>query len=84
MKDNRNISFRISIWRPIYIINSVDRTKLYCNTRKALREQKLGTRDSLMNDRLFSVGFVDVVSNNLASSSVTELNVRSYSNRPSH
>ena len=63
MKDNRNISFRISIWRPIYIINSVDRTELYCNTRKALREQKLGTRDSLMNDRLFSVGFVLVTLN---------------------
>ena len=28
----RNVSFQISLWWPIYIINSVDKTKLSCNT----------------------------------------------------
>ena len=28
----RNVSFRISLRWPIYIINSVDKTKLSCNT----------------------------------------------------
>ena len=28
----RNVSFRISLRWPIYIVNSVDKTKLSCNT----------------------------------------------------